>query len=77
MELSKEQKEEIIVRLGVLGHLLKSAAQVMKEIVAVAEEAKEKEIEKLISEHINDGMEMISKFLDETIENAIAKIAQQ
>ncbi len=69
MELSKEQKEEIIVRLGVLGHLLKSAAQVMKEIVAVAEEAKEKEIEKLISEHINDGMEMISKFLDEVSEN--------
>tara|TARA_B100001250_G_scaffold118946_1_gene100962 strand:+ start:11198 stop:11404 length:207 start_codon:yes stop_codon:yes gene_type:complete len=68
MELTTEQKEEIIVKLGILSHLLESAAQTMKDIVSIAEGAKEKEIEELIANHTAEGLEMISKFLDEASE---------
>ena len=65
MELNEQQKEEIVLKLGILSHLLKSAAQIMQDIVAIAENVKEEEIEKLITEHADKGMEMINKFLEE------------
>ena len=65
MELSDREKEDIVIQLGVLCHLLESAAQVMQEITKIASGVKQEEIEKLIADHTAEGMEMISKFLDE------------
>tara|TARA_B100001996_G_scaffold151085_1_gene114991 strand:+ start:2887 stop:3102 length:216 start_codon:yes stop_codon:yes gene_type:complete len=69
MELNEQQKEEVVIKLGVLCHLLESAAQVMQEITKIASGAKQEEIEKLIADHTAEGIEMISKFLDEANEN--------
>ena len=65
MELSDREKEDIVIKLGVLCHLLESAAQVIQEITKIASGAKQEEIETLIADHTAEGMEMISKFLDE------------
>ena len=71
MEIDEEQKEQVVVKLGVLCHLLESAAQVMQDITnichgSLSSPAPSKEdIEKLIAEHADQGMEMIAQFLDE------------
>ena len=41
----------------------------MQEITKIASGAKQEEIEKLIADHTAEGIEMISKFLDEANEN--------
>ncbi len=64
MELNEQQKEEVVIKLGVLCHLLESAAQVMQDITNIYHGSQE-EIEKLIAEHADQGMEMITKFLDD------------
>ncbi len=71
MELEEEQKEQVVVKLGILCHLLESAGQIMQEITnichgSLSSPAPSKEdIEKLIAEHADQGMEMIAQFLDD------------
>jgi len=64
MELEEEQKEQVVVKLGILCHLLESAGQIMQEITNICHGSQE-EIEKLIAEHADQGMEMIAQFLDD------------
>ncbi len=70
MELNEQQKEEVVIKLGVLCHLLQSASQVMQDITKICQASQlglveEADIERLIAEHADKGMEMINKFLEE------------
>ena len=69
MELNEQQKEEVVIKLGVLCHLLESAAQVMQDITKIYHSSDfsgvpADDIEKLIAEHAEEGMNMITNFLD-------------
>ena len=75
MELDEQQKEQVVGKLGVLCHLLESAGQIMQEIRDIcygslnSPAPSKEDIEKLIAEHADQGMEMIAQFLDDMNEN--------
>tara|TARA_B100000519_G_C14086344_1_gene364125 strand:+ start:543 stop:752 length:210 start_codon:yes stop_codon:yes gene_type:complete len=65
MNLYESPEQEIITKLGILCHLLDSASQVMAELGKLVEGHDQDEINRMIEEHSEKGMNMIAEFLDE------------
>ncbi len=65
MSLYNSKEQEIITKLGILCHLLDSASQVMAELGKLVEGYDQDEINRLITEHSEKGIQMIAEFLNE------------